>query len=160
MIWSDKQIALLKKLWPQGLPAGQIADEIGVGRNAVVGKARRLGLGEHSGSTRNLQLRAAQRVTPQKSGPVSTRLKIRGRHGAFGAGLELQVAPSILPLMPDGSNIPPAQRRTLLQLKPGVCKWPFGEPQSHDFFFCGGDAIEGKPYCAGHCRVAYQAPKR
>ena len=61
-----------------------------------------------------------------------------------------------LPTMPDGSDTPAAQRCTLLQLKPGVCKWPFGEPQLLDFFFCGGDAIEGKPYCAGHCQVAYR----
>ena len=45
MAWSNEKIELLKKLWDEGLTASRIAHEIGdMTRNAVIGKAHRLGL--------------------------------------------------------------------------------------------------------------------
>lgn len=45
MSWTDERIATLKKMWESGSTASQIADELGgVSRNAVIGKAHRLGL--------------------------------------------------------------------------------------------------------------------
>lgn len=45
MSWTDQRIDQLKTLWEKGLTASQIADELGgVSRNAVIGKAHRLGL--------------------------------------------------------------------------------------------------------------------
>ncbi|MBV8688091.1 MAG: GcrA cell cycle regulator [Alphaproteobacteria bacterium] len=45
MSWTDERIERLKGLWTQGMTASQIADELGgVSRNAVIGKAHRLGL--------------------------------------------------------------------------------------------------------------------
>jgi GcrA cell cycle regulator len=45
MSWTDERIDRLKELWSQGITASQIADELGgVSRNAVIGKAHRLGL--------------------------------------------------------------------------------------------------------------------
>lgn len=45
MSWTDERIDRLKTMWEKGLTASQIADELGgVSRNAVIGKAHRLGL--------------------------------------------------------------------------------------------------------------------
>jgi GcrA cell cycle regulator len=45
MNWTDERIATLTKMWESGATASQIADELGgVSRNAVIGKAHRLGL--------------------------------------------------------------------------------------------------------------------
>lgn len=45
MSWTDERIATLKKLWEGGSTASQIAEQLGgVSRNAVIGKAHRLGL--------------------------------------------------------------------------------------------------------------------
>lgn len=45
MSWTEERIAALKRLWESGATASQIADELtGVSRNAVIGKAHRLGL--------------------------------------------------------------------------------------------------------------------
>ena len=45
MGWTDERIATLKKMWEGGSTASEIAAELGgVSRNAVIGKAHRLGL--------------------------------------------------------------------------------------------------------------------
>jgi GcrA cell cycle regulator len=45
MSWTDERIDRLKAMWTEGATASQIADELGgVSRNAVIGKAHRLGL--------------------------------------------------------------------------------------------------------------------
>jgi GcrA cell cycle regulator len=45
MSWTDERIDQLKTMWEKGLTASQIAEELGgVSRNAVIGKAHRLGL--------------------------------------------------------------------------------------------------------------------
>ena len=35
------------------------------------------------------------------------------------------------------------------------CSWPIGDPRSPDFKFCGDKILEGRPYCALHCSMAY-----
>ena len=42
--WTSERIELLKRYLQAGLSCGQIAREIGVTRNAVIGKRNRLGL--------------------------------------------------------------------------------------------------------------------
>jgi GcrA cell cycle regulator len=45
MSWTDERIEMLTKMWEGGATASQIAEELGgVSRNAVIGKAHRLGL--------------------------------------------------------------------------------------------------------------------
>jgi GcrA cell cycle regulator len=139
--WDEKNIGTLTKLWADGVPTAEIAAKLRVTSSAVIGKANRLGLPQHSaarvkgnGIVRQKLEPKTERRLPWMPLPESTEL----------------------PPMPDGSGMPAAQRRTLLQLNSGACKWPFGEPASPDFFFCGGVAVEGKSYCAGHCAIAYR----
>ena len=45
MSWTDERIEQLRTMWTKGMTASQIAEELGgVSRNAVIGKAHRLGL--------------------------------------------------------------------------------------------------------------------
>jgi GcrA cell cycle regulator len=57
---------------------------------------------------------------------------------------------------PELIEIPVEQRKNLLQLTEATCHWPVGDPGATDFFFCGGQANDGSPYCNYHSRVAYQ----
>ena len=43
-VWNEQRLESLKRLWAEGLSITRIGLEIGVSRNAVVGKAHRMGL--------------------------------------------------------------------------------------------------------------------
>jgi GcrA cell cycle regulator len=65
--WTDERIDQLKTMWERGLTASQIADELGgVSRNAVIGKAHRLGL-----QSRPSPVKANE--TPKKAAPAPAR---------------------------------------------------------------------------------------
>lgn len=72
MAWTDDRIEILRKLWDQGLTASQIAKELGEGvtRNAVIGKAHRLGLKSRPSPVKSDKKKAAAKPaakpTPKK----------------------------------------------------------------------------------------------
>lgn len=43
-VWTDERLEQLKKLWSEGLSISQIGEALGVSRNAIAGKAHRMGL--------------------------------------------------------------------------------------------------------------------
>ena len=43
-VWTDQRLEKLKELWTQGLSISQIGGALGVSRNAIAGKAHRMGL--------------------------------------------------------------------------------------------------------------------
>ena len=43
-VWDEEKLQKLKSLWDEGLPITKIGIELGVSRNAIAGKAHRLGL--------------------------------------------------------------------------------------------------------------------
>ena len=38
----------------------------------------------------------------------------------------------------------------VLDLKPGMCRWPVGDPLGDDFSFCGDQCAKGSSYCTEH----------
>ena len=152
LTWSDDRVEQLKKLWEAGLSASQIAAELGnVTRNAVIGKVHRLGLSGRakspsSAAPRQRKARPAQHMM-RVARPVS-----RG-NTALAHAFEVEMEPD--PISYD-NVVPMSQRLSLLELNEATCHWPVGDPSSADFFFCGGKALSGLPYCAHHSRVAYQ----
>lgn len=134
MSWTKERTARLRELHARGLSSREIAHKLDVSRDSVIGKLSRLKLGPAT--------------------PVWRKNHFTNHGNRFGPVDD--VLP-VLPTMPHGADVPVGQRRTLLQLGLGICKWPFGEPQSSDFFFCGGGAVDGKPYCQHHCSVAYKS---
>lgn len=75
MSWTDERIATLKKMWEGGATASQIAEELGgVSRNAVIGKAHRLGLKSRPSPVKSNDKKAAAPApaTTRKPAPVRT----------------------------------------------------------------------------------------
>jgi GcrA cell cycle regulator len=147
--WTDLRVALLTKLWADGLTASQIAAELGGfpncadnGRSAVIGKVHRLGL---SGRTKPKSTKSDKRTQGSKVRRINY-----NRSGSPGLPPPtLDYGPTIGDL-----EIPLEQRRTLIQLTAQTCKWPVGDPGSVEFFFCGA-ATDEEPYCSHHYRRAH-----
>ena len=71
MSWTDERIATLKKMWEGGSTASQIADELGgVSRNAVIGKAHRLGLKSRPSPVKANDKKKAAKKVSSKSAPA------------------------------------------------------------------------------------------
>ena len=54
------------------------------------------------------------------------------------------------------SNIPKTQRKTVETLQTDDCRWPFGDPLTSEFHFCGHPKKDGSPYCVEHMKQAFQ----
>jgi len=66
MSWTDERIEKLTKMWEGGATASQIAEELGgVSRNAVIGKAHRLGLKARPSPVKANDKDAAPATTPR-----------------------------------------------------------------------------------------------
>jgi len=146
--WTAERIEQLRHCVVNGLTCSEIAAEIGVSRNAVIGKIHRLGLstGRPAGaSARNHPPRAHR---PRAS---TQRRLLRLAYAEAADGSE----PILL-----GAAVDSAQPCSLAELSERKCRWPLGDPAAADFAFCGNDAITGFAYCAGHARMAYRTPER
>lgn len=68
MSWTDERIEKLTKMWEGGSTASQIADELGgVSRNAVIGKAHRLGLKARPSPVKANEAEAAPKAAASKA---------------------------------------------------------------------------------------------
>ena len=67
MSWTDARIDQLRTMWSNGMTASQIADELGgVSRNAVIGKAHRLGLKSRPSPVKAKESKAKAKAAPIK----------------------------------------------------------------------------------------------
>ena len=70
MSWTEERIERLKKMWADGATASQIADELGsVSRNAVIGKAHRLGLEQRPSPVKAGEEKEAKKAAPAAATP-------------------------------------------------------------------------------------------
>ena len=163
MGWTEERVELLKKLWNEGLSASQIAGRLGgVTRNAVIGKVHRLGLSGRVTPTRTLGTRRPRVRTdataPRRIAPRARALPTPGQARAPWSW-ETSIQPEGLPEVVEELFIPLEDRKSVLMLKEGDCRWPIGDPQHQDFHFCGHAKHAALPYCEFHARKAYQPPQ-
>ena len=70
MSWTEERIERLKKMWHDGATASQIADVLGgVSRNAVIGKAHRLGLEQRPSPVKSGEEKEAKKAAPAPAAP-------------------------------------------------------------------------------------------
>jgi GcrA cell cycle regulator len=150
--WNPERVAQLRAFVGAGMTCSQIAAEIGVTRNAVIGKINRLGLGPGRPAA------ALGRTCPPRT-----------RRPRLPSQRQLLRLISADALLLDGAtrqagSVDSTQSCSLLDLGQGKCRWPVNERpnggNAADFIFCGNEVIAGFSYCAGHARMAYRTPER
>ncbi|MDJ0612405.1 MAG: GcrA family cell cycle regulator [Rhizobiaceae bacterium] len=148
MSWTEERVALLSKLWADGLSASQIAGELGgVTRNAVIGKVHRLGL---SGRAKPASSSAKRVKRPRSTYNSKPRTNSRNGLGPRETGTQN------LRTIVEDLTAPESKKLSLVELTEKTCKWPEGDPATDDFHFCGNKTKEEAPYCEYHCKLAYQ----
>lgn len=76
MSWTEERIATLTKMWEGGATASQIADELGgVSRNAVIGKAHRLGLKSRPSPVKANEGKEASKKEPASAPAAKAKVK-------------------------------------------------------------------------------------
>lgn len=75
MAWTDERIKRLKQLWEKGLSASQIASDLGEGvtRNAVIGKAHRMGLASRPSPVKAEPAKPKKTAVPKKASRKDTK---------------------------------------------------------------------------------------
>ena len=146
--WTDERLELLKSHFAAGLTCREIACDIGVSRNAVIGKLSRLNLTRENGGEMR---RPARKDAPKghRKGSVP-RLQYRTL-----AALYAEPQP-----LADDEPIHNEHCCSLFELSEQRCRWPISTPGAADFCFCGNTPVEGLPYCPGHSRLAYRPGSR
>ncbi|MEJ8473381.1 GcrA family cell cycle regulator [Roseibium algae] len=161
MSWTNERVELLSKLWAEGHSASQIAGELGgVTRNAVIGKVHRLGLsGRAKAPSPASKPRRPRAGSAAPASPGRTGTPQPQSQGATALKMESAPAPVAKP-EPEieliAELVPMSERATILSLTERTCKWPIGDPSTDDFYFCGRVSDANVPYCAHHCKIAYQ----
>ena len=145
MPWDDNNVAKLRELWDQGLPTAQIGKLLGFTKNAVVGKAHRIGLERRTSPIRRTAVKPDRK---KARSPVMPKLNFENNNKE--QSRESYVAKSFSPV---------EKNLIVSSIKRG-CEWPVGHPDEPDFHFCNKERFEDKPYCLDHCAIAYVVPEK
>ncbi len=144
MSWNQQKVDDLKKLWNEGVATSRIGEQLGFTKNAVIGKAFRLGL----------ERRQNSRKKTARSQSVSSVTMYR----ETSAPVHSQMTP----------KREVARRREKFSFKKSIvgtgsfksCQWPIGDPLEEGFHYCGGQNIPTKPYCIEHYKKAYNVDEK
>lgn len=156
MIWTDERVAQLKALYFDThieWSFSQIAEKLGGGlsRNAVIGKAHRLGLdrrktGAKPGVNRNGM---ARKMPAQGIGAAVQKINAAVQKINSPTAPEIKPEPFVMACVEvEPLNI------SMMDLTDETCRYPFGDDPA-TMTFCGL-LPDGGPYCAGHARIAFQ----
>jgi len=157
MLWTAEAMDNLKRLALEGKSASVIAAALGTAsRNAVIGKANRIGIklnGDGRASAPRRKSAGAYRspsaVFPHpKSVPseqnLASALSLEPKRKASWSFAK--------------SEVGEMRRVRFEDIREFACRWPLDDPRSWDFAYCGLEPAKGYSYCAGHCRMAYRPP--
>ena len=143
MSWNQQKVDDLKKLWNEGVATSRIGEQLGFTKNAVIGKAFRLGLERRQNS---------RKKTSQPASFSSTTLY-----------RETSASSSSISVKKE-----PVRRREKFSFKKSIvgtgsfksCQWPIGDPLEEGFHYCGNQNIPTKPYCIDHYKKAYNVDEK
>ncbi len=166
MRWTAEAVEDLKRLALEGRSASVIAAALGAAsRNAVIGKASRIGIklngGGFASGRGKSQGRARQaQWTPISSHEPGTRKPRSAVAVEVIQGSEPGDCAASGAAWPFGeAEVGEMQRVRFEEMREFACRWPLGDPKAGEFAYCGLTPLRGHSYCAGHCRMAYRPPE-
>ena len=145
MPWDENNVSKLRELWDQGLPTAQIGKLLGFTKNAVVGKAHRIGLERRPSPIRRTAVKPDRK---KARSPIMPKLNFEGKKD------EVKENPV------HQQTFQPLVKNLFTKSVKRGCEWPEGHPDESDFKFCGKERFEDKPYCIDHCAIAYVIPEK
>lgn len=152
--WNDDRVNELKQLWAKGLSAGVIALRMqGFSRNAIIGKVHRLGLPGRATPIGKARLGGRKSVALQRA-----RRKTKPQESIRFGKVKSYEPVAVAPLPPEPPK--PSKLFKLVDLEDNQCRFPFGDPKSKDFGFCGCVKSPGSSYCPGHAHLCLTTPDR
>lgn len=144
-LWSTQQTEIFRAMWEHGATCREIANTLGVSKNAVVGKRARLKLPRRPNPARQHGPRGRYGPRQPQPPPVVRQTRKTER---------VQVTVSAIPLI---WHTPKLRRITkslpLEALTSSQCHWPI--TADRPFLFCAAPASPKQPYCPVHRAMAY-----
>ena len=150
--WQNWQLDILKAEWPKGtLSSSQIGNLIGKTRNAVIGKAHRLKLGNRtpSGDRRS--------GSDRKERPPRVKATIPRAPKTNMAIIKKGVIPPRF--YPEAVPLTTKPPISIMELVTNTCHAPVGYGPDGLVVYCGDFTFADKPYCEGHCAMYYAPPR-
>jgi GcrA cell cycle regulator len=140
--WTAATIERLEAWWNEGLSAAEIARRLHTTRNAVIGKARRLGLPARPSPI--------VRTSP-KPPPVNPR---KPRRVPIAAAVASFLAPPVVPTAVLTAPPPPPPPPPPPMSARRGCAWPLWDDQERATQrFCDATLVPGHSWCARHLAV-------
>lgn len=153
--WTEKKTELLKKLCAERLSFSEIGERLGMSRNAVLGKAYRMGFANPL--TRGKKKRGAGsggwNLRKKKSTKPWQHMQVFGLVDSNSPKTK-RLKPDHYTPPPEDYIVPQAQRKDLIDLEDHHCRWPI-DKAGGGFEFCGGEKLPGVSYCRHHCARAF-----
>jgi GcrA cell cycle regulator len=138
--WTEDRVTELRTRYTAGETYGEIGRAMhAVSRNAVIGKAHRLGLFGRRPRP------AAKQPNGHRNEPRKTVHYVDGRlFMVHDKGDDVS----------EPEPIQFANPKSMLELTQCDCRYP-GAGSGADMLYCGAPTVNGHSYCLAHCRIAY-----
>ena len=137
--WDDEMDKIVLENYNK-MRAKQIAELLGVTKNAVIGRAKRLGLSR----TKEARVKSHKPLSPfgswRRKGWDRIQRMFRPRP-----------EPVTIVSIPGGISI--------MELTGSTCRWPVSGTGA-DMMYCGGEVHKEQSYCLEHCRIAFYGFKK
>lgn len=153
--WTEETVKDLRRLWDRGDSCAEIGRIIGTSRNAVIGKASRLGLPERDRRAPALSDELLEHRRQKKNAAERTRRKRKNILSYFSGDRTPPMEIVDRPVDIDSSPIAFGGLRPFSGNAVNECRYIASEPAGPDYFACGKPTAVGESWCAACKRIVF-----
>lgn len=143
--WTEEELIILRREWPKGTVSREIGYLINKSKNAVIGQAHRLKLGNRVPGNTSPRRPKADKTEGQP------RPKRAPRDNMPRKPTPPKFYPEAVPLTTDAPI-------SIGELNTCTCRAIVGHGPDGLAVYCGDMVFQNKPFCEGHCAMYYQLP--